>query len=241
MNGLDYLAAAILGYGFLYGFRKGAFELIFGYGAYAVGVFTATTSYKLAAAWLDSQTGAVLWLQGKIIGQLKMPDAVYRIKVDMVPNMNVQRFIKDLPLPEYYKNAMIEKVSDLALSPPAGVFTFADLLANYVAASLWNMAVFAGLVLGIGVIGKQLAVLALRAVGGNPEASMAGRTFGGLLSLGIWGSLMVLALGWFFQDPPTSSLLRTECEPLKLGSSFMPHILWGYQILQEQLTYFTFR
>ncbi|MDD4588236.1 MAG: CvpA family protein [Heliobacteriaceae bacterium] len=240
MNAIDGFIVICLGFAFYRGWRRGLLAALLGIGAYGLGLFLAATGYKSLASWLDGQLTAVARIQEWLGAELALPATASRIKVDVVPSLNLERVLADLSLPPFYREEMLQQLSQLTVPVPAGVETLAQLVTNYVANSLWNALIFVLLFLLVSGGAKQVARVWMYRRG-NGLLGTVDRLCGGVLTTGVATVVLVLVLSWFYAGPADSSPLRQETQPLVETSQLLPYLRDGNKWLTEYFAGYTFR
>lgn len=240
MNALDGFIAIIVGFAFYRGFRRGFLAALLGAGAWVLGLFLSSTVYKPLAQWLDQQLAAVAWLQNYFLQKFPLPMPAARVKVDVVPSLNLERVLKDVPLPQFYKDVMVRELGELTVPIPSSVNTLADMVANYLANSLWNALVFILLLGGLSLLAKIVAATWIR-IRGEGLLGSADRLLGGILAAGATGVVLAMVLAWFYAGPAAGSPLRVETQPLAETSRLMPYVFEGNRWISERFTGYTFR
>ncbi|MCW2278242.1 putative membrane protein required for colicin V production [Heliophilum fasciatum] len=244
MNALDGVILAALGLAFYYGYRRGFLTLVIGAGAYGLGFFVATGFYKVVAAGLDGWIGAVPWLRGYLVQRLALPMATAKVQPEMVAGLNLERIfhegmLQGIALPLFFRQEMAKQLSTWTGAALASMTNLGEMVADYVAHSLWHVLVFGLLWLFVALSAKVAARLWMR-WRGDGFLGMADRTLGALLIGGSAGVALMLLVTWFYGSPGTSPL-RLESEPLRVGSLLFPYLMDMRQELVAWFGGFTFR
>ncbi|MBM7867793.1 hypothetical protein GTO89_14200 [Heliobacterium gestii] len=241
MNALDILIVSLIAFTFYRGYRRGLLASLLGVGAFFFVFPLATSLYKPLAELLDRQVGAVTALQGFFLQRFTPSLPAAQVRPDVAPSLNLERVLKDLPLPDFYKQEMARQLSDLNMVAPEGVRNLAELVANYVAHSVWNSIIFVLFFL-VMALGVKMAVAGWIRLRGDGFIGRADKLLGGVLvSLTAW-VVTAAVLSWFFAGPVAgASPLRVETQPLYETSRLMPYVNASNRWIGERFTGYTFR
>ncbi|MBC9785475.1 CvpA family protein [Heliobacterium chlorum] len=241
MNALDGLILIIVGICFYRGYRRGLLAALLGAGAYIFSFFLATSMFKPLAVLLDQQLGAVARLQSFFFQKFMPALPAAQVKVDVMPSLNIERALKDLPLPDFYKHEMAQQLSNVTVTIPTGVNTMGDMVANYLANSLWNTLVFVVTFAVFGLLVK-LVVAAWIKFRGDGWLGQTDRLLGATLAAGTGWAAVVLVLAWFYGGTLVgASPLRVETQPLLDSSRLMPVIFTCNEWMVQHFSGYTFR
>ncbi|MZP29618.1 hypothetical protein GTO91_07860 [Heliobacterium undosum] len=241
MNALDIIIVSLIAFTFYRGWRRGLLASLLGVGAFFFAFPLASSLFKPIADLLDQQFRVVAALQSFFLQRFAPSIPAAQVKPDVAPSLNLERVVKDLPLPDFYKQEMARQLSDLNMVVPEGVRNLAELVANYVAHSVWNSLVFLLIFLVFALVVKIAAAGWIR-LRGDGWIGTADKLLGAVLvSLAAWVATAVV-LSWFFGGPVAgASPLRVETQPLLETSRLMPYVFDSNRWIGERFTGYTFR
>ncbi|QGG47044.1 CvpA family protein [Heliorestis convoluta] len=240
MNALDIVILLIVAFAFYRGFRKGFLATLLGGGALIFAFLLATTSYRFVAHWLDQWLGSVEGIKNYLSQTINLTIPSAQVRLDVIPSLNMDLILKDLSLPQFYKDEMARQLQELTFAVPVNIETLSELVYHYLASSLWNGLVFVLLIITITYSAKLISRSWLRWRG----EGLVGRTdqiLGGLLFGSATTIVLIILLNWFYTGPlEKASPLRLETEPLRASSQLMPHIYESSEKIRNLYGGFTF-
>lgn len=152
---VDYLLIGVMVAAVGYGWARGFVAVLTGVLVFVVTLFVAGRYSDPLVAWINQNWGAEAWFAGLLERRIDLPAEAMKAPASSIPWQKVLEMLQELPLPDSYKAALAQQVSEWSAS--AGSMSVATYLFQQIAAAVVHGLVFLALA---ALVGWGLTLLA---------------------------------------------------------------------------------
>lgn len=228
---VDYIFLLALIVAFAIGWARGLVEILTGFLVFLVTMFVAGRYTSDLVAWINRIWGVEARVAAALERRINLPAETYRAPSEIIPWHKVLEWLREVPIPEAYKQTLAERVADWSHS--AGSQTAARFITQEIAGGVLSAVVFVVLVLVIGWFLSLVGRLVSDQLKEIPLVGMINRMLGAatygletLVALALVVALVVPALsmyGFIFIGDAVSH------------SQLTPHLLTFYEWIRVLL------
>jgi len=189
---VDYVFLAILISALAIGWARGLVEILTGLIVFIITMFVAGRYTGPVVDWVNRSWGAQDWLTQVLERRVNLPAETYKIPAAAVPWHKALEWLRDIPIPEVYKQGLAQRMADW--SHAAGNQTVAQYILHQLAAGVLTAAVFIMLTVVIGWVLGLLARLVSDQIKELPLVGTANRFLGSVANVAQTGIILALVI-----------------------------------------------
>lgn len=228
---VDYVILGALLVALAVGWARGLIDMLTGLIVFVVSVFVAGRYSSALVGWLNRTWDTQARLANALERRVDLPIEAYKTPASDVPWHKAFEWLKDVPLPEVYKQALAERIE--AWSQTSGVQTATTYIAGQVASSILSAAAFVALILLVGWVLGMLGRLVSDQIKEVPLVGTANRLAGAVAGLLQTAVVMAILIALVI---PTLSLYGFQgLGSAVLNAALAPHLIALFESIRGVL------